>query len=68
MLAAHRRGDKQTLLPYGTGDDAQGRDSPWRGELAAAGPDIAAGKKWLEFTFEDAASFARLLEKRKDFA
>src|SRR3989338_2655124 len=61
MLAAHRRGDKQTLLTYGTGDDAQGRDSPWRGELAAAGPDIAAGKKWLEFRFEDAASFASCL-------
>jgi hypothetical protein len=65
MLAAYRRGDEETLLPYGTGNDAQGDDSPWRGELAATGPDIATGKKWLKVMFEDAVSFARLLEKRK---
>ena len=68
MLAAHRGSGEQTLLPDGTANDAQGHDSPWRGELAGPDPDIATSKKWLEFTFEDAASFARLLEKRKDFA
>src|SRR3989338_3574392 len=63
-LAAYRGSGEKTLLPHGTGNDAQGHDSPWRGKPAGSGPDIATGKRWLGFTFEDAASFARLIEKR----